>query len=153
MDGKPRLIAGPFGQLLRKKNGLIYFYMPQDRKTVFNKQSVLTFLEIVHRLDDSGSARIIVIQNGCQEPTFEGQFLLVNSKLIAGLACMAATNAQGLSADRFVGFVKSHSPNFPIRVFRLIEKAENWLLNSGSHFHFETSIHSRENILAKPNDV
>lgn len=131
MDGKPRLIAGSFGQLLRKKNGLIYFYMQHDHNTVFDKQGVLTFLEIVHRLDDSGSARIIVIQNGCQEPTSEAQLLLVNSKLIAGLACIAVTNAQEFSAERFVGVVKSHPVSFPIQVFRLIEKAESWLLNSG----------------------
>lgn len=97
-----------------------------------DKQRVLTFLDTICKLDDSGSARVIVIHQGCPEFSPEAQLLLFNNKIIAGLACIARTNAQRLSAERFLGFAKSLSATFPVQVFSSIEKAEKWLLNPGS---------------------
>lgn len=151
MDNIPQLISGPVGQFLRKKNSLVYFHMPPNAFT--DKQRVSTFLDTICKLDDSGSARVIVIHQGCPEFSPEAQLLLFNNKIIAGLACIARTNAQRLSAERFLGFAKSLSATFPVQVFYLLRKPRNGCSTQALCPPLETFIHSRKNFLTKLNDV
>lgn len=126
MDGKPQTITGPFGRFTRQENGLIYFYKA-DGITI-DKPTAIKFLEIVFELDDSGLARIIVIQGKHVEYTFDAQQTLLTNKVLGGLAYVAKTTAQHLTAELLQDLAKTLKANFPVAVFGHIEEAEEWFL-------------------------
>lgn len=61
------------GHLYRAENGLIYFEKLDN--AIMDKKAILEVLEVIYELDDSGSARIVVLQGHPVSYTFEAQQL------------------------------------------------------------------------------
>lgn len=126
MDSKPKTITGPFGRFTRQENGLIYFYKVDGIS--IDKPTAIRFLEIVRTLDDSGCAKIIVIQGNQVDYTFDAQQLLLTNHILGGIAYVTHTRAQLLSAEVLQNLSKTLRSSFQVSVFHQIEEAEDWLL-------------------------
>ncbi|MBK8903093.1 MAG: hypothetical protein IPM53_18025 [Anaerolineaceae bacterium] len=127
MDDKPQTITGPFGRLIRQENGLIYFYKA-DGITI-DKPMAIKFIEIVSELDDSGSARVLVIQGDRVEYTFDAQQILLTNKVLGRIAYVATTTVQQLTTELLQDLAKTFKARFPVGIFGHIEEAEEWLLH------------------------
>ena len=126
MNDSARTIQGPHGPFARQENGLIYFYK-NDGVTI-DKATALEYLKSVRALDDSGKARLIVIQGHHVEYTFDAQHVLLTNALISGLAFVIQTNTQLLTAGLLKDMAKTFQAKYPVAIFNHIEEAEEWLL-------------------------
>jgi hypothetical protein len=128
MNGsKPETIKGPFGRFIRQENDLIYFYKEDGIR--IDKSTAEKFLDIVRALDDSGRAKVIVIQGKQVEYTFDAQRLLLTNDFLGGIAYVTQTRGQYLVARLLQDLAKTLRSNFQVGVFRDMEDAENWYLN------------------------
>lgn len=128
-DNKPTTIAGPFGRFTREKNDIIYFYKVDD--IAIDQATAIEFLKIIRELDDSGSARLLVIQSHRVEYTFNAQRVLLTSDLIGKLAYVTQTTTQMLTAELLQDMAKTLRSKYQVRVFRHVQEAEAWLLGEG----------------------
>ena len=126
MDDKLQTIAGAHGRFTRQENGLIYFYKADG--IVTEKASALEYLESVRALDDSGTARLIVVQGRQIEYTFEAQHILLTNTYLGGLAFVTETKSQILTAELLKELARTFKAKFPVGIFDRIEEAEKWLL-------------------------
>lgn len=127
MRDKSTTISGTFGRFTRKENGIIYFYKVDD--IAIDQAIAKKFLEIIHELDNSGAARILVVQGHRVEYTFNAQRLLLTSELIGKLAYIIQTTTQLLTAELLQDMAKTLKSNYKIGIFRRVEEAEGWLLD------------------------
>jgi hypothetical protein len=127
MRDKSTTISGTFGRFTRKENGLIYFYKVDD--IAIDKVTAMKFLEAVRELDDSGSAKILVIQGHRVEYTFDAQRVLLTTDLIGKLAYVIQSTTQQLTAELLQDMAKTLKSNYKIGIFRRVEEAEGWLLD------------------------
>lgn len=125
-NDKSTTIIGPFGRFTRKENGLIYFYKEDD--IAIDKSTAIEFLEIIRQLDDTGFARILVIQGHGVEYSFEAQQQLLTSNLIGKLAYVIQTSTQLLTAELLQEMAKTLRSHYQVRVFQYRPEAEVWLL-------------------------
>lgn len=130
MDERPQTITGPFGRFTRQANGLIYFY--KQNELAIDTSTAVKFLEIVRALDNSGAARIIVVQGHGVEYSFDAQRLLLKNDVIGRIAYVIETSAQYLTVELLQDVAKSFRSPIKVKIFQDIEKAEAWLLEEGS---------------------
>lgn len=126
MRDKSTTISGTFGRFTCKENGIIYFYKVDD--IAIDQATAKKFLEIIRELDNSGAARILVVQGHRVEYTFNAQRLLLTSELIGKLAYIIQTTTQLLTAELLQDMAKTLKSNYKIGIFRRVEEAEGWLL-------------------------
>lgn len=60
-----------YGRVFRHENGLIFIYLKDD--TSINLQQAQKLVEDVRTLDDSGQARLLVVQGNNNDLSFEAQ--------------------------------------------------------------------------------
>lgn len=124
-------VVRPFGWFIRGENGLVYFNKGNNLQ--IDRPTIEDVLQTVCQLDDSGKARLILIQ-GCQvEYTFEAQHYLIKSDALGGLACVARTHTQRIIAETVQSMATLLRANYPFRVFDDIVAAEAWLLHDRMH--------------------
>ena len=128
MNQNLQILIGPFGRFIRKENGLIYYYKPHG--ITMDKSMVVTCLDKIRELDDSGNARLIVIQGFSVEYTFDAQYTILTTDLLAGLAYVTQNNAQYLIANLIQDIGKTLKAKFPIGIFANIRDAETLLLQT-----------------------
>ncbi len=126
MNDSSRTILGPHGRFVRQENGLIYSYKT-DNVTI-DKATALENLKSIRALDDSGMARLIVIQGRHVEYTFNAQHILLTNTLLSGLAFVIQTKTQLLTAGLLKDMAKTFKAKYPVAIFNHIEDAEDWLL-------------------------
>jgi hypothetical protein len=129
MTGMLQTIEGPHGRFTRQENGLIYFYK-SDNVTI-DKAAALEYLTSIRALDDSGTARLIVVQGHQVEYTFDAQYTLLTNTLLSGLAFVTKTNPQFLTAELLKELARAFKARYPVSIFESIEEAEAWLLAQG----------------------
>lgn len=130
MDETSETISGPFGRFTRQANGLIYFYKQDD--LAINTTTAQDFLEIIQSLDDSGRARILVVQGHGVEYSFDAQRILLANDVIGMIAYVIETSAQYITAELLQDVGKSFKSQIKVAIFQGIEDAEAWLLDEGS---------------------
>lgn len=128
-DDESTTITGSFGRFTLEENGIIYFYKEDD--IAIDKSTAIEFLEIIRQLDDSGSARVLVVQGHRVEYTFDAQRLLLTSDLIAKLAYAIQTTTQQLTAELLQDMAKTLKSNYEVEIFQRVGEAEDWLLTGG----------------------
>ena len=119
-------ITGPYGRFTRKENGLIYFYKAND--IAIDKSMAVQFLEIIRDLDDSGAARVIVVQGHGVEYSFQAQRLLLTSNLIENLAYVIQTSTQMHTIEVLQDVAKIFKSKYRVKTFSYVEEAEAWML-------------------------
>lgn len=130
MDNQSQTITGPHGRFTRKANGLIYFYKT-DGVTI-DESAALEYLESIRALDDSGTARVLVIQGKKVEYTFDAQYTLLTTTLQSGLAFVTENHTQRLTTSLLGDLARAFKAKFPVGIFESVEEAEAWLLNLDS---------------------
>ena len=128
MENDIGTVLSPFGPMSRKGNGLIYYYKADNIS--IDKQIAEKLLAIVSRLDNSGAAKIIVIQGHHVEYSFEAQRILLTSKVLAKIAYVIQTETQYVTAELLKDIAKTFKSHIEVGVFPLVEEAEAWLLES-----------------------
>ena len=128
MESKPQLIVGEFGRFIRRANGFIYFYKANGVSV--DKPTAIDFLEIIQRLDDSGCAKMIVIQGSNTEYTFDAQRLLLTNNILGGIAYVVETGPQLMGAEVMQSLAKSLHSHYQVEIFPRVEDAEDWYLNN-----------------------
>jgi hypothetical protein len=128
MDNKPQLVAGPFGRFIRKANGLIYYYKAEGLS--IDKPTAIQFLEIIKRLDDSGCAKIIVIQGSNADYTFDGQQFLLTNNTLGGIAYVVETGPQLMAAEVMQNLARTLHSCYQVGAFHSVRDAEEWYLNN-----------------------
>lgn len=129
MTGMSQTLEGPHGRFTRQENGLIYFYKLDD--LTIDKAAALEYLTIIRALDDSGTARLIVIQGHQVEYTFDAQYTLLTNTLLGGLAFVVETDRQHLTAELLKELARIFKARYPVAIFDRIQEAEVWLLAQG----------------------
>ncbi|MAT99654.1 MAG: hypothetical protein CL608_21135 [Anaerolineaceae bacterium] len=147
MGSQPQTIIGPHGRFTRQENGLIHFYKT-DGVTI-DEATALQYLESVRALDDSGTARVLVIQGKKVEYTFEAQHTLLTNKLLSGLAFVTQDNMQRLTTGLLRDLARAFRAKFPVGIFESVEEAEAWLLNGSNIKGVDNGHVSRENDFAR----
>ena len=94
-----------------------------------DKAAALEYLESIRVLDDSGMARVIVVQGHHLEYTFDAQHTLMTNTLLGGLAFVTKTKSQLLTAELLRDLARTFKAKFPVAIFERIEEAEEWLLS------------------------
>lgn len=125
-DDKSTTITGSFGRFTLKENGIVYFYKEDD--IAIDKSTAVEFLEIIRQLDDSGSARVLVVQGHRVEYTFDAQRTLLTSDLIDKLVYVIQTTTQQLTAELLQDMAKTLRSNYKVGIFQHVGEAEDWLL-------------------------
>ncbi len=126
MDESSQTITGPFGRFTRQPNGLIYFYKNND--VAIDIPTAKKFLDVIQTLDDSGAARIVVVQGHGVEYSFGAQRLLLKNNIIGMIAYVIQTGAQYLTAELLQDIAKSFRSHIKVEIFQEVEEAEVWLL-------------------------
>ncbi len=130
MDDPSQTISGPFGRFTRQANGLIYFYKQDD--LAIDTSTAQNLLDVIHALDDSGAARILVVQGHGVEYSFNAQRLLLKNDVIGMVAYVIQTSTQYLTAELLQDMAKPFKSQIKVAIFQDIEAAEVWLLEEGS---------------------
>ncbi|MCA9955214.1 MAG: hypothetical protein H6657_10915 [Ardenticatenaceae bacterium] len=128
MDEQSQTITGPFGHFIRRANGLVYFYKRDD--LAIDMSTAEKFLDTVRVLDDSGDARVMVIQGQGVEYSFEAQHLLLTNDVVGKVAYVIQTGTQYLTVELLQNMAKSFKSRMQLAIFQEVEEAEKWLLNS-----------------------
>ena len=119
----------PYGRIFRHTNGIIYIYW-RDNKS-FTIHDARQIVADSRALDDSGRARLLVVQGINNDLSFEAQRYLGTVEGLTHLALVVQNKLQADVAQFFLALLKLfHSP-YELRVFYRLKEAEAWLL-SGS---------------------
>lgn len=125
MNDDPQTIIGPFGRMVQKANGIIYYYKKDDLVT--NLATAVLVLEAISQLDDSGQARVIAIQGLPTSYTFDAQQILSKATCISKAALVAQNSTQFSTGIVLKSVAKAHKAAFVIEVFNSVEEAEAWI--------------------------
>lgn len=121
-----KTIDSPYGQVLYKDNGLVYYYKTDDLS--MDQQAAKELLKTLRTIDDSGAIKIIVVQGQRVEYSFEAQRILLTSKLLAKIAYVIQTSTQYMTAELLQDIARTFRSHIEIELFQRVEEAEAWLL-------------------------
>ncbi|MAU01591.1 MAG: hypothetical protein CL608_31010 [Anaerolineaceae bacterium] len=127
MNKNVRTIVDTCGRFTLRENGIIYFHRADN--VVMDAPTALKCLEHFRELDNSGNARLIIIQGHGVEYTFDAKMTLLNSKLFKAVALVANSDTQYLVGTLFQDLAKAFRAKHQLRVFHHMEDAEKWLLS------------------------
>lgn len=114
-----------YGRVFRHENGLIFIYLKDD--TSINLQQAQKLVEDVRTLDDSGQARLLVVQGNNNDLSFEAQRFLGTVKGLTHLALVVHSRFQADVAKIFVSLLNLLNSSYEMKVFHLEADAEVWL--------------------------
>lgn len=119
-------ITGPFGRLVRKENGVIYYYKQDDLVT--DSATAVLILAAISQLDNSGQARIIVIQGLPTSYTYDAQEILSATTCLHKAALVAQNSTQFSTGSVLKSVAKAHRAAFEVEVFNSVAEAEAWIM-------------------------
>lgn len=125
MNTQPASISASYGRLTRHENGIIYYYKIDDLIT--DETVAQAVLDGIEQLDDSGSARVIVIQGQPTSYTYEAQALLFAAKSFIKAALVCGNPIQLTVGQLLQSLAKAHKSAFEVGVFITVEEAEVWI--------------------------
>lgn len=128
MHHKSQTIAKPFGTLIRRKNGLIYFH--KNENALIGGDEILQLLKTVRKLDSSGNARMIIVPGSNAEYTYDAQYLLLKNKILGGLAFVVQAGEEPPSLERPQVLSRLYKPTYPVAIFGDVKEAERWHLRA-----------------------
>ena len=124
MNDINQMITCCAGDFVRRENGLIYYNKKDDLIT--DERTALEFIDAIQQLDNSGSARVIVIQGQLASYTFEAQKLYFATAGVKKAALVCKNKTQEEVALLLKGMTKAFKSPTEVGVFRLVEDAEAW---------------------------
>ena len=125
MDSQSQTITNTLGKFSVGENGIIYFQ--QVDNFITDERAAAAILESVFALDNSGAARVIVIQGQGVEYSFKSILALITSHVVSQLAFVAQTKTQLLTSGLLKQLAKTLKAQFAIELFSSVEHAEAWL--------------------------
>lgn len=128
MAHKSQTIAKPFGNLTRRKNGIIYFC--QNENTIIDGSEIVQILKFIRELDNSGDARMIVCADNNTVYTYDAQHLLLKNKILGALAFVVQAEYEPPNLERSEVLSRLYEPKYPIAIFDNIKAAERWHLSA-----------------------
>ncbi len=126
MNEDPLTITGPFGRLVRRENGVIYYYKRDDLVTDY--ATAVLVLEAIAQLDDSGQACVIVIQGLPTSYTYDAQQILSKATCMRKAALVARNSTQFSTGTVLKSVAKAHKAVFEVEVFNSVAEAEAWIM-------------------------
>jgi hypothetical protein len=120
-------IHAGYGRIFRHPNGIIYVYMADDLSV--NVEDAKQLVCNVRKLDSSGQARLLIIQGIRNDLTFEAQHYLGKVHGATHLALVVCSRLQAEVAQFFVSLLQIFHAPYEMRVFHLLQQAEEWLLS------------------------
>lgn len=121
------ILHANYGRIFRHPNGIVYLYLADhfslkigDAKQIVND---------VRNLDNSGRARLIVVQGSHNDLSFEAQHHLGTVQGVTHLALVVRSKVQADVAQLFVSLLQLFRSPYELRIFHLLEQAEEWLLS------------------------
>ncbi len=124
------VIHAGYGRIFRHPNGIIYVYMADDLSV--NVEDAKQLVSDVRQLDSSGQARLLIIQGTRNDLTFEAQYYLGKVHGATHLALVVRSKLQAEVAQFFVSLLQIFRSPYEMRVFHLLQQAEEWLLSANS---------------------
>lgn len=116
-----------YGRIFRHPNGIVYVYMDDDVSVGIDdaKQLVID----VRALDNSGKARLLIVEGARNDMSFEAQYFLGTVRGVTHLALVVHSKLQAEVGQFFLSMLQVfHSP-YEMRVFHLLQQGEAWLLS------------------------
>ncbi|MCA9902036.1 MAG: STAS/SEC14 domain-containing protein [Ardenticatenaceae bacterium] len=116
-----------YGRVFRHENGLVCIYLADG--VSLNLQKAQTLVEDVRAIDNSGKARLLVVQGVDNDLSFEAQRFLGTTKGLTHLALVVHSRFQTEVAQIFVKLINLLNSSYEMRVFHREKEAETWLLS------------------------
>ncbi len=125
-DPTTHIVPTGYGRIFRHPNNLIYIYMADDVSLTIEaaRQLVLD----VRRLDNSGQARLLIIEGVRNDLNFEAQRYLATVRGVTHLGLVVRSRLQADVAQFFIALLRVFRSPYEMRVFHLLHQAEAWLL-------------------------
>lgn len=121
------VIHAGYGRIFRHPNGIIYIYLADD--VSLNIDDARQLVTDVRKLDNSGQARLLIIQGIRNDLNFEAQYYLGKVHGATHLALVVRSKLQAEVAQFFISMLQLfHSP-YEMRAFHLLQQAEEWLIS------------------------
>jgi hypothetical protein len=92
-----KTIDGACGRFILQENGIIYFYKKDN--IVIDETTAQACIESIQALDNSGRAKLMVIQGNCVEYTFNGKQTVLTTPIYEKVALVTRTKAQHLVGE------------------------------------------------------
>ena len=118
-------VTGNFGKLELGENGIIYYYKKDDLVTTY--EVAVEVLDSICKLDNSGKARIILIQGVPTSYTFDAQQILAVATCMSKAAIVVQNAIQIQTGNVLKSIAKAHNAIFELEVFESIAEAEAWM--------------------------
>lgn len=125
MSNTPKAITCSTGHLYRAENGLIYY--EKVDYAVTDREAILEVLKAIYELDDSGSARIVVIQGQPVSYSFDAKQLFFAAPGIAKVTSVCRTANQEKVFHLMQKIGRLFKSPIEIGVFRFVDEAERWI--------------------------
>lgn len=125
MSNTPPAITCSTGHLHRAENGLIYYEKLDNAIT--DREAILEVLEAIYELDDSGSARIVVIQGHPVSYSFDAKQLFFAASGIEKVATVCKTKTQEEIFHLMQKIGRVFKSPIEIGVFNFVDEAERWI--------------------------
>lgn len=115
-----------YGLIFRHVNGIVFIFMKDDLSISLPIAEKL--VEDVRALDNSGQARLLIVQGQNNDLPFETQRYLGSVKGVIHLALVVHTRLQAEVAQFFIKLLYLLRSPYEMRVFNELDVAEAWLL-------------------------
>ena len=117
-----------YGRIRRHDNGLVYFYFHDGISVCL--EDARQIVELIRSLDDSGQARLLIVQGNSNDLTFEAQRYLGTINVLTHLALVTRGCLQAEVAQFFMGLLRILRSPYEMQTFYQVEAAEDWLLSA-----------------------
>jgi hypothetical protein len=112
-------------ELTIQENGIVLFLARAEMKREFTLEDMEKLFNVVEKLPKNNRLFLIPIRNG--KYSREARKYMGSRELIADKIAMVAEKPYQMLIGNF--FLGLHKPKITIKLFRTIEKAEEWLLS------------------------
>lgn len=114
-----------YGRLSLQENGIIYWYLPDGVSVDISEAQQL--VQDVRTLDNSGSARLLIVQGTNNDFSFSAQKYLGTVDGVSHLALVVNNRFQAKIAQLFMSMMRWLRSPYEMRFFYQLSNAETWL--------------------------
>ena len=116
----------PYGRIFHHDNGIIYIHVIDNAS--IDLPEAIQIIEDIRALDNSGKARLLVVQGSGNDMSFAAQTHLGKANAVSHFALVVQSRLQAEAANFFVRLIKMFRATYEMRIFHALIQAERWLL-------------------------
>lgn len=114
-----------YGRVFRHENGIVYIYV--DNNASINLPEAVQIIEDICAFDDSGQARLLVVQGSNNDMSFAAQSYLGKANAVGFFALVVQSRLQAEVAQFFINLIQIFRATYEMRIFYQLSQAEAWL--------------------------